>query len=290
LACGAVLQWGLCRYKGKAQSELALLSKMRGCLSPGDIVLADRYLCAYCVFALLLGRGVDLLTRLHQSRKTDFRRGRRLGKGDHLVEWLRPTRCPPWMPKAVFARLPAVLTLREVKVRVAQPGFRTKNLIVVTSLLDADSYPAVELAEAYRMRWQAELNLRSLKQVMQMDHLRTKTPERVRTEIAMHLLAYNLIRTVMAQAAQRRGGSSLEISFKTALQMLIAFQPYFLKAKKGELSPLYEIMLSAIAEHRVGDRPNRIEPRAVKKRPKNYPRLKEPRTVAKHKLLQGVVA
>jgi hypothetical protein len=290
LACGAVLQWGLCRYKGKAQSELALLSKMQGCLSLGDIVLADRYLCAYCVFAWLLEIGVDLLTRLHQSRKTDFRRGRRLGKGDHLVEWLKPARCPPWMPKAVFARLPAVLTLREVKVQVVQPGFRTKNLIVVTSLLDADLYPAVELAEAYRMRWQAELNLRSLKQVMQMDHLRTKMPKRVRTEIAMHLLAYNLIRTVMSQAAQRRGCSSREISFKTALQMLVAFQPYFLKAKKSELSQLYEIMLSAIAEHRVGDRPDRIEPRAVKKRPKNYPRLKVPRSDAKHKLLQGVAA
>jgi hypothetical protein len=288
LVCGSVLHWGLCRYKGKAQSELALLSKMLGALLPGDIILADRYLCSYCVFALLLGSGVDLLTRLHQSRKTDFRRGRRLGPGDHLVEWLKPRCCPPWMSKAVFARLPAVLVLREVKVRVTQPGFRTQSLVVVTSLLDAELYPAAELAEVYRARWQAELNLRSLKHVMQMDHLRTKTPQRVRTEIAMHLLAYNLIRTIMAQTAQRCGRSSREISFKTALQMLTAFQPHFLKAPKKDLSRLYEVMLSAIAEHQVGDRPNRFEPRAIKKRPKIYPKLKEPRSCVKRKLLQGV--
>jgi hypothetical protein len=290
LVSGAVLQWGLRRYKGKAQSELAMLSKMRGALSPGDIVLADRYLCAYCMFALFLGQNADLTARLHQARKADFRRGRRLGKDDHLVEWSKPASCPPWMPKAVFARLPAVLTLREVRVRVMCRGFRTKSLVVVTSLLDAELYSTAELAKAYRARWQAELNLRSLKQVMQMDHLRTKTPKRVRTELAMHLLAYNLIRTVMAQAAQRRGRSSREISFKSALQMLIAFQPYFLKAKKCELSQRYEVMLSAIAEHRVGNRPDRFEPRAVKKRPKNYPRLKEPRSDAKRKLLQGVAA
>jgi hypothetical protein len=290
LVSGAVLQWGLCRYKGKAQSELALLSQMLECLSPGDIVLADRYLCSYCIFALLLRQGVDLLTRLHQSRKTDFRRGRRLGKGDHVVEWRKPVRCPPWMSKELFASLPAVLTLREVKVHVEQSGFRTRDLIVVTSLRDAELYPAAELAEAYRARWQAELNLRSLKQVMQMDHLRTKTPERVRIEIAMHLLAYNLIRTVMAQAAHRRECSSREISFKTALQMLLAFQTYFLNAPKSELPKWYEAMLSGIAEHQVGNRPDRIEPRAVKKRPKSYPRLKEPRCDAKRKLLQGVAA
>jgi hypothetical protein len=290
LVCGAVLQWDLRRYKGKAQSELSMLAGILAGLSPGDIVLADRYLCAYCMFALFLVQNVDLTARLHQARKADFRRGRRLGKDDHLVEWSKPACCPPWMSKAVFALLPAVLTLREVRVRVVCPGFRTKSLVVVTSLLDADLYPAAELAEAYRMRWQAELNLRSLKQVMQMDHLRTKTPERVRTEIAMHLLAYNLIRTVMAQAAQRRGVSSREISFKTAVQMLTAFQPHFLHAKKCELPQLYEVMLSAIAEHRVGNRPNRVEPRAVKKRPKNYPRLKEPRCNAKHRLLQKIAA
>jgi hypothetical protein len=290
LVCGAVLQWDLRRYKGKAQSELSMLAEMLADLSPGDIVLADRYLCVYCMFALFFGKNVDLTTRLHQARKADFRRGRRLGKDDHLVEWSKPACCPPWMSKAVFALLPVALTLREVRIRIARPGFRTKSLVVVTSLLDADLYPAAELAEAYRMRWQAELNFRSLKQVMQMDYLRTKTPERVRTEIAMHLLAYNLIHTVMAQAAQRRRCSSREISFKTAVQMLTAFQPYFLKNKKCELAQLYESMLFAIAEHLVGNRPNRFEPRAVKKRPKNYPRLKESRSHAKLKLLQKVVA
>jgi hypothetical protein len=290
LVSGAVLHWRLCRYKGKAQSELALLSKMRDVLVPGDVVLADRYLCSYGVFALLLGQGVDVLTRLHQSRKTDFRRGRRLGRGDHLVEWLKPAHRPPWMSQKTFASLPASLTLREVKVRVAQPGFRTQKLIVTTSLCESQTYPAAELAKAYRARWQAELNLRSLKDVMQMDHLRTKTPQRVRTEIAMHLLAYNLIRTVMAQAAQRRKCSSRDVSFKAALQMVLAYQPYFLHASQAKLSQLYATMLADIAVHRVGDRPDRVEPRAVKKRPKIYPRLMQPRREAKRKLLQRVAA
>jgi hypothetical protein len=289
LAVGTVLEMGLCRYKGKGQSEQALFRGMLPSLEPGDIVLTDRYLCTFFLIAMVLGRRADMVCRLHQSRSADFRRGRRLGRGDHLVFWRKPRR-PWWMRRSVYAALPEVLWLREVRVRVPQPGFRTKTLIVVTTLLDPNLYPAEEIALAYRARWQAELNLRSLKQVMQMEMLRTETPRRVRTEIWMHLLAYNLIRTVMAQAAQRRGCMPCEISFKGSLQILTSFQPLFSCTPRTKWPQLFDILLTAIAQHVVGDRPNRYEPRAVKRRPKHYPRLKTPRHVAKLKLAKGVAA
>ena len=133
-------------------------------------------------------RGVDVVVRKHQLRHTDFREGKRLGKDDHLVCWSKPQR-PKWMRRKTYAALPHELTLREVRVRVAKKGFRTKELVVVTTLLDPVEYPADEIAELYRRRWQAELNLRSLKTVLQMDHLRCKTPHRVRNEFFIHLVA-----------------------------------------------------------------------------------------------------
>lgn len=290
LAAGAVLQMGMCRYKGKGQSEQALFREMLDSLHPGDIVLTDRYLCTFFLLAMALGRGVDMVCRLHQARSADFRRGRRLGRDDHIVQWVKPRQCPWWMNTAFYAALPQVLELREVKVRVSQRGFRTKTLVVVTTLLDAELYPAAEIALAYRARWHAELNLRSLKQVMQMDMLRTETPTRVRREIWSHLLAYNLIRTVMAQAAQRIRCSPLKISFKGALQVLSAYQPLFSSIAKSRWPSLFDQMLQAVAQHIVGDRPDRYEPRQVKKRPKHYPRLTMPRYEAKRKLLQGVAA
>ena len=181
------------------------------------MVLADRYFSGWYDLALLAQRGVDGVVRKHQLRATDFRTGRRLGKDDHVVTWPRPAR-PTWMSREQCATMPAELELREVRVRVEQKGFRTKSLVVVTTLVDAEAYPADQIATLYRQRWQAELNLRSLKIVLQMDHLRCKTPDRVRNEFRMHLVGYNLIRRVMAVAAQDAGRSPWEISFKGALQ------------------------------------------------------------------------
>jgi hypothetical protein len=174
---------------------------------------------------------------------------------------------------------------------VGQPGFRTRILIVATTLLDVEAFTKDDLAQLYRARWNAELDLRSLKQVLQMDVLRCKTPELVRKELWAHILAYNLIRTIMAQEADRHGIEPRSISFKGALQTLEAFQPVI--ASRGERDAafrrnLYERLLDAVASHGVGDRPDRFEPRRRKRRPKPYDRLMTPRHEAKRALRKGI--
>jgi hypothetical protein len=289
LACGAVLDLGICRYAGKGQSELGLLRTLWGLFQPGDVLLADRLMCAWTEMATLKQRGVDSVTRL-AKRTADFRRGKRLGQGDHIVKWLKP-RKPRSVDQETYDALPAFLLIREVRVRVEQPGFRSKTILVATTLLDGEEITKEDLGQLYRARWNAELDLRSLKQTMQMDILRCQTPELVRKEIWTHILAYNLIRTVIAQAASKHDMDPRSISFKGAMQTLEAFQPVI--ALRGEHDAafrrdLYQQLLDAIATHRVGDRPDRYEPRRVKRRPKPYDRLMKPRQEAKRDLLKGV--
>jgi hypothetical protein len=274
LAVGTALEAAIGKYEGKRTGENSLFRGLHDALAQGDIVVADRYFSGWCDMALLLHRGVDWVIRKHQKRHTDFRTGARLGRDDHLVFWTRPQR-PSWMSAEQYAELPTELTLREVRIRVAQKGFRTKSLVVVTSLLDAEQYPAEEIALLYRRRWQAELHLRSLKIVLQMDHLRCKTPERVRNEFYTHLLGYNLLRGVMAAAAFQSGRSPWEISFKGTLQTLSEFLPLLLTRVGSEAWCL--ALLTAVATHIVGNRPDRFEPRLRKRRPKPYKHLREHR-------------
>jgi hypothetical protein len=290
LASGAVLDLGTCRYAGKGQSELGLLRTLLGLFRPGDVVLADRQMCAWTEMVMLQQRGVDCVCRFTSHRRTDFRRGRRLGRGDHIVVWPKPPK-PRTIDREAYAALPDTLTVRECRVPVGQPGFRTRTLVLATTLLDAGAFPKDELARLYRARWNAELDLRSLKQTLQMDILRCKTPELVRKELWTHILAYNLIRTVMAQAATRHDAEPRSLSFKGAVQTLEAFQP--LLALRGRQDPasddaLFQHLLDAIASHRVGDRPDRFEPRRRKRRPKPYDRLMMPRHEAKRAMLKGV--
>jgi hypothetical protein len=249
-------------------------------------MLADRYLCSWFELALLRRGKVDFVTRLHHRRRADFRRGRRLGPDDHVVHWPKPRR-PEWMDEATYDGLPAELEVREVRTFVQLPGFRTQEVVVATSLVDEETYSAADLAELYRQRWHAELDLRCLKATLQMDQLRCKTPELVRKEIWTHLLAYNLIRTVMAQAAHEHQVLPRTISFKGALQTLTAFQPLLESARQDELPRWHAQLLQAIATHRVADRPNRCEPRARKRRPKPYPLLTTPRAQARRALLRN---
>jgi hypothetical protein len=290
LACGAVVGLGTCRYAGKGQSDLGLLRRLLDVFRPGDIMLADRLMCAWTEMVMLKLRGVESVCRFSSHRTADFRRGRRLGEGDHVVVWPKPQK-PRTIDREAYAALPESLTVRECRVRVGQPGFRTRVLVVATTLLDATEYAKEDLAQLYRARWNAELDLRSLKQVLQMDVLRCKTPELVRKELWAHILTYNLIRTVMAQAADRHGLDPRSISFKGTLQTLEAFQPVI--ALRGERDAafrryLYEGLLDAVASHRVGDRPDRYEPRRRKRRPKPYDRLMKPRHEAKHDLRKGI--
>jgi putative transposase len=267
LSVGTVLEAAIGKYKGKQTGENSLFRALHPTLSPGEVVLADRYFSGWCDVALVLQRGADMVVRKHQLRRTDFRTGQRLGKEDHLVVWSRPQR-PKWMSAGQYAVLPAELTLRELRIHVVQPGMRTRSLVLVTTLLNAESYPTEEIASLYRRRWQAELHLRSIKVVLQMDHLRCKTPQRVRNEFYMHLIGYNLIRGVMAAAAQHADKSPWEISFKGTLQTLNQFLPLLLSIATD--AAWCESLLTAVAAHIVGNRPDRFEPRRVKRRPKHY--------------------
>jgi len=274
LAVGTVLEAALGKYQGKQTGENSLFRQLHQALAEGEVILADRYFSGWCDIALPLQRGVDLVIRKHQLRPTDFRRGQRLGKDDHLVFWTRPAR-PTWMSAEQYATLPDELTLREVRIRVAQKGFRTKSLLVVTTLLDPQQYPPEEIGLLYRRRWQAELHLRSIKVVLQMDPLRCKTPARVRNEFYVHLLGYNLIRGVMAAAAYECGKSPWEVSFKGTLQTLAQFLPLLMASTATQA--WCQALLTAVATHAVGDRPDRFEPRRVKRRPKPYRLLQQHR-------------
>src|SRR6478672_4344897 len=224
LSCGAILDLGTCRYAGKGQGEVSLLRRLWGVLRPGDVLLGDRLMSGWAGMFLLKQRGVDTVSRLSAHRRADFRKGRRLGKDDHLVEWKKPTSIRS-VDRETYNALPDSITVREVRFRVEQPGFRTRSVVVVTTILDPEQASAEELASLYRARWHNELDLRSIKITLQMDLLRCKTPELVRKEIWTHVLAYNLIRTVMAQAASAHGTAPRSISFKATLQVLEAFRP-----------------------------------------------------------------
>ena len=290
LSCGAVLDVGICKYAGKGQSELSLLRKMWDTLSPGDILLTDALMSTWYEMLTLKQKGIDSVSRLNKShRRADFRRGERLGKDDHVVRWPKPTTLRT-VDKATYKALPEYLEVRETRVRVEQPGFRTKQIIVVTTLLDPKAVTKEDLASLYRSRWSQELDIRDIKISLQMDVLRCKTPELVRKEIWTHILAYNLIRTIMAQSASQHGLQPREISFKGTPQTLEAFQPLLgLEAHQSEnlRQQLYLQLLQAVATHRVADRPDRFEPRFIKRRAPLYQNLVIPRDEAKVAMLKG---
>lgn len=284
LATGVVRDLALGPYEGKETGEPALFRTLWEGLSPGEIVLGDRCFASFFGIAGLSQRGVDVLFRMHQRRKFDFRRGRRLGIEDHVVTWTKPER-PDWMDEEAYAQIPEELTVRELRVTVEQPGFRVNELVLVTTLLDAGAYTKEEVAHLFLQRWNIELDLRSIKDVLRMDVLRCKTPEMVEKEIWMHLLAYNLIRGVMTQAAEAHGKQPRQLSFKGALQTMTAFQDALRRAIPGDREHLVKEMLRAISRHRVGDRFGRVEPRANKRRPKPQRYLMEPRRRVRKRLM-----
>src|SRR4051794_15452990 len=287
LATGCVLDAAIGASKGKLTGEHALLRGLHGRLRPGDILVADAYYSSYDEVMTLRRLGVDVVMRQTGNRRSDFRRGTRLGREDHTVEWHRDRNRRPWMSRAEFAALPRVMVMRELRVRVEQPGFRTRSFVVVTTLLDPEAFPRRELAAVYRARWHCELDIRSLKQSLKMDVLRCKTPAMVRKEFWAHLLAANLIRGVMAEAARRRGLPPRGLSFQGARQMMEGFRVELNGAAPGRVAGLVGAMLGALATLRVGDRPDRVEPRVVKRRPKAYPRMQEPRQVFKERMARA---
>ena len=278
LSCGAVLDMAIGPYKGKETGEHALLRQILGSISTGDIILGDRYYCSYFLIVMLQRLGADLVFQIHGSRKSDFRRGKHIGKKDHIVIWEKPKQRPGWMDELMYCQMPDTLAIREIKIN---------EMVITTTLLNPKEVTRKELGELYTKRWLIEVDFRFIKTVLQMDVLRCKTPDMVCKEIWVHLLAYNLIRAVMAQAAYRYNLPPRTLSFKGTLQQLNAFKETFLRTAKTRLSIMYGYLLEAIANHRTGNRSRRSEPRAVKRRRKPYPLLTKPREEARNELRRG---
>lgn len=284
LASGAVLDLASGPTRGKRTGETTLFrTQLLDQLQRGDILLGDSLFDSFRDVATLRERGVDVVLRMNGSRHADFRRGRRLGRRDHLVVWHKPAFSAARFDRASYDALPDQLVMRELRFRVPQQGFRSKEITVVTTLVDAEVYTTAEVADLYRQRWHAELNLNALKTTLNMEHLRCLTPDMVEKELWVHLLAYNLLRQTMAQAAQTKDIPPSELSFKGALQTVTAFAPY-LAMENQDHERLWHDLLTAIASHRVANRPDRYEPRKLKKRPGRYTHMTEPRSREREKL------
>jgi putative transposase len=269
---------------GKKTGETALLQELFERLRPGDVLVADRYYCAYWMIAALLARGAAVAFRMHSRRHYDFRRGRRLGPSDHVVAWIKPPR-PAWMDQETYAAMPDTLTLREVRFRVEQPGCRSREIVVATTLTDARCQPKEAIADLYHQRWHVELDIRSIKRTLELHHIACKTPAMVRRALWVHFLAYNLVRRALAEAAQTQGLCPRQLSFAAGVQILEAFRWLLLFASQQRRQEVRTIVLVALATHEVGDRPGRCEPRRVKRRPKKYAWLNKPRAQARAELL-----
>jgi hypothetical protein len=272
--------------------EMASVAGIHPSLRPGDVVVADRGFCSFAHLALLVQARAHAVFRVHQKQIVDFAPGRphaipgakRAGKGlprsrwlhglgalDQVVEWFKPAERPEWMTAEEYAALPESLTVRELRYEVGRRGFRTKTVTLVTTLLDAEVYPLEALAELYGARWGVELSLRHLKQTMRMDVLKCKTVDGVMKELTVYAIVYNLVCVVMVEAARRQGVPVRRISFVDALRWLV-------QARPGDKPP--ELVVNP-------ERPNRVEPRVRKRRPKQYPLMKKPRSELR-KLLVGI--
>ena len=258
-------------------SEKVLWPRLWHRLDPGDVLLADRGFCSFANMWLLLQRGVDSLIRLNEHRSTGVINKRRLGRRDWLVDWVRSGPCPKWLEPEIWREMPERMTLRHVTFTVPIRGFRTQTITIATTLLDPVEFPACDLAELFRRRWTVELFLRDLKISMGMDVLRCKTPQMIEREVQMHLIAYNLIRAVMAEAAASYPIEPTRLSFKAAMQLLRQCHGLGPQPSADVSEDRREVLLFWIASKAIPHRPNRIEPRARKRRPKNYQLLTLPR-------------
>ena len=278
LASGALLDFALGNGNG---NELTLWRQLWALLRSGDIVLGDRRYCGYADLAMLRARDVDVVARLGK-RKTDFRKGVIFCLQDHLTSWECPKLLPTWLGALV---LPASMPVRELRFRVEVPGFRVETITLATTLLDAEKYSKEDLAALFFQRWQVELRLRDIKAVLGMDYLRTTTPERIRKELWMYLAGYNLIRTLMYNAAQKAKVPVARISFQGCRQRLLALAARGCPPRR--FPRFYRRLLRELVHDMNPDRPFRIEPRAVKRRPKQYDLLNKPRAVLQNKLLKA---
>ena len=258
--------------------ERDLFRRLWHLFEPRDVALADRGFCSFADIYHLGLRGVDCVMRKNQGRKS-LKAIKRLGKNDRIVRWEKTMTCPTWLTREQWKQMPDTMDLREIKVAVEIAGFRTQNLVIVTTLLDRILFPAGKFAELYRRRWAAELSLRDIKTTMGMEVLRCKSPRMVEKEVTMYLIAHNLVRAVMMEAATAYRTPITELSFKGTVATIRQWAPIMAddELDPSERADLYLKMLYYIAKDQLPQRPNRSEPRAIKRRPKAYQYLTKPR-------------
>jgi hypothetical protein len=271
---GSVLDLAMGPYSGKTTGEHALLRQLMHVFKEGDVALGDCYYASYFLIAMLIKTGVNVVFPIHASRDCDFRCGKKLGKKDHIVRWIRPKK-PEWMDQETYETIPGEIDVREVFISNNKKGLHIKPRIIVTTFLDPKDVSKNDLNQLYGMRWWVELDMKAIKITLKMDILRGQTPEMIRKEIWVHLLAYNLIRKIMAQAAIVYNKKPRELSFTRALHVIKSFREAGILSENND--QLYAALLKAISRKIVGNRPARSEPRVVKRRPKAFPRMQKPR-------------
>jgi putative transposase len=285
LATACVMDLAFGPYQGKETGESALLRTMLASLSRGDIAVMDRYYCSFMMIALLLCQGTQTCARKQHLRHSDFRRGRRLGKYDHLIVWTRPPR-PTWMDEETYRQIPETLVLREIRFNIVEPGRRTESIDIITTLVDADEYTKEDIAELYGCRWNSELDIRSIKSNLHLGHVRCKSPEMVQRELWTTILAYNLIRITAAGAALLHKKQPRQISFTSTCQYVLAswMQWSTQGVSPARLASYLLTMLKQIAACEVANRPGRLEPRVLKRRRHGYKLMMKPRNELRREL------
>lgn len=270
-ATGALLDAKMGAYSGKNSGEHALLRQLFYLLKPNDVLLGDRYYGSFFLLSTLKKLNVDAIFPMHQKRSCDFNEGEKLGDHDHIVKWKKP-RKPEWMSTEEYIQIPNFIFVREIKIQNNRAGFRSKPRIFVTTFLNASDITKKDLNDLYNYRWFVEIDLRSIKETMKMDLLRAKSPSMIYKEVWAHFFGYNLIRKTMVHAAKRCNKKPRQLSFKFTMQIIFAFETGHLDGKQ------YEVLLEKVMTTRVGYRPNRHEPRKIKRRPKKNNFMTKPRS------------
>jgi hypothetical protein len=284
LATGALLDAACAAYSGKGTGEVSLLLSILNSIVAGDVLVGDRCYDCYLLLGLLRQKGADGCFRLNVKRQKGTELGKPLGEGDWLLSWRKPSR-PRTVDRQNWDCLPDEITVRVLRFVVTQRGFRTKEVYVVTTLIDAAEYSKADVAPLYFRRWAVEVDVRSLKQSLGLKMLSCKSPALVRAELWTHLLGYNLTRCVMAQAAADKGLRPRQLSFTAARDTLNAFR-WLLSCADKDPELMRQVISTALAAHKVGDRPGRYEPREVKHRQRKYKELKKPRQQRRQELEQ----
>lgn len=270
LGSGAVLDLAFGRFNGKGSDEQTLLRSLSGMFEEGDIILGDAFFPSYIFVAEMLEKGVDILMEQigGRLRSVDFRLGTSLGTRDHVIEYSKPRVKPDWIEKARFDALPETIVVRE---------FKAKGKVFVTTLIDSKVYSKHSLTALYKHRWEIETNIGQIKTILGMNILSCKTPEMIAKEIWVYILGYNIIRLLMTQSSSLIGLRPTDLSFKHCLQLWLSYLQQTARLDESTMA----LLLTLMAQQKVGNRPGRIEPRAVKRRPKAYPLLMKPRTEAR---------